>query len=383
MSSENVIAKKEDKKRKKSKKGITDTNLLVLIAVSVFVVLYMSTIIAGVDGFDKPQTTADIFDGCAPLMVAACGMTIVMIVGGIDISISGVMALVCAVDTYFINVLGRKIVIGILGKDASEFAVSVTIIILSVVVALLLGALFGAVQGFLVAYLNIQPFIITMAGLFLSKGLTEAFIPLLEGDIDVKDELFNKIKMDDSFRLELKHLINYYPATGAEIATVVKIGTIVALIIVLLIFILLKWTKLGRNIYAVGGNRQSALMLGINVRKTVFSSHLLCGILAGAAGYIYFLTVGSTKPSYAAGLEMEAIAAAIIGGTLLSGGVGNVIGTFFGVATLKLMVPIINAVGNQMGLLMDNLQNLMVGVLLTIFLVIQSVIMGVRHRKKV
>ena len=83
----------------------------------------------------------------------------------------------------------------------------------------------------------------------------------------------------------------------------------------------------------MGGNRQSALMLGINVKRTRFLAHLICGLLAGIGGYVYFLHVGSGAASHATGMEMNAIASSIIGGTLLTGGVGNIIGTFFGDVT--------------------------------------------------
>ena len=93
--------------------------------------------------------------------------------------------------------------------------------------------------------------------------------------------------------------------------------------------------RLGRSFYAVGGNSQSALMLGINVKRTKFIAHLLCGVLAGIGGFVYFLHVGSGSPSHASGAEMNAIASSIIGGTMLTGGVGNIIGTFFGVLSLS------------------------------------------------
>jgi simple sugar transport system permease protein len=110
-------------------------------------------------------------------------------------------------------------------------------------------------------------------------------------------------------------------------------------------FIMLRWTKMGRSFYAVGGNNQSALMLGINVKRTKFMSHLLCGLLAGIGGYVYFLHVGSGSASHASGMEMNAIASSIIGGTMLTGGVGNIIGTFFGVLSLSTIQNIVSSAG--------------------------------------
>ena len=141
-------------------------------------------------------------------------------------------------------------------------------------------------------------------------------------------------------------------------------------------FFVLKWTKTGRNFYAVGGNKQSALMLGINVKRTVFLSHLLCGILAGIGGFVYFMHVGSGSPSHAAGAEMNAIASSIIGGTMLTGGVGNIIGTLFVVMSLALIQNIVSSIGLDQAWW----TGITIAAMLCLFLVIQSVIIARRKR---
>ena len=161
---------------------------------------------------------------------------------------------------------------------------------------------------------------------------------------------------------------NYVPAY-------VEIGVVVALIIVIILFVVLRWTKLGRSFYAVGGNKQSALMLGINVKRTKFLSHLICGILAGIGGYVYFLHVGSGAASHASGMEMNAIASSIIGGTMLTGGVGNIIGTFFGVLSLSTIQNIVSSAGLDQAWW----TGITIAAMLCLFLVIQSVVMA---RKK-
>lgn len=110
---------------------------------------------------------------------------------------------------------------------------------------------------------------------------------------------------------------------GRYVDAYVEIGVVVALLVVILMFIMLRWTKLGRSFYAVGGNQQSALMLGINVRRTKFLSHLICSLLAGIGGFVYFLHVGSGSASHAMGMEMNAIAllSSVVPGC--PGGVGN------------------------------------------------------------
>ena len=163
---------------------------------------------------------------------------------------------------------------------------------------------------------------------------------------------------------------------GVYVDATVEPGVIVAILLVIILFVVLRWTKTGRSFYAVGGNRQSALMLGINVKRTRFISHLICSTLAGIAGYVYFLHVGSGSASHAMGMEMNAIASSIIGGTLLSGGVGNIIGTFFGVLSLN---TIQNIVSNA-GLGQAWWTGITIASMLCLFLVIQSVVMTQKKR---
>ena len=133
---------------------------------------------------------------------------------------------------------------------------------------------------------------------------------------------------------------------------------------------------MGRNFYAVGGNNQSALMLGINVKRTKFLSHLICSLLAGLGGFVYFMYVGSGDPSHGSGMEMNAIASSIIGGTLLSGGVGNIIGTFFGVLSLSTIQNIVSSLGLDEALW----TGITIAAMLCLFLVIQSIVLARKKR---
>ena len=162
---------------------------------------------------------------------------------------------------------------------------------------------------------------------------------------------------------------------GNYVNAYVEIGVIVALMVVIVMFVMLRWTKMGRSFYAVGGNNQSALMLGINVKRTKFLSHLLCGLLAGIGGYVYFLHVGSGSASHATGIEMNAIASSIIGGTMLTGGVGNIIGTFFGVLSLSTIQNIVSSAGLDQAWW----TGITIAAMLCLFLVVQSVVIA---RKK-
>ena len=156
-----------------------------------------------------------------------------------------------------------------------------------------------------------------------------------------------------------------------------KVGVVIAILVVVLLWAMLKWTRFGRNLYAVGGNSESALMLGINVQRTQFFAYVLCGVLAGIAGFCYLLHTGAGNASNATAAEMQAIASSIIGGTLLSGGVGSVIGTLFGVLSLKT----INIIVVASGLREPYWQSITTGLMLAFFIVLQSVILDQRKKK--
>ncbi len=284
-------------------KNMSDTNLLLTITIVVFFVMYIGAMIFLGSGFLKPQTFFNILNAQAALIILSCGMSLVMITGGIDISVGGVTALISMCCAVYLDQKGGNV-------------------FMAVVIALLIGLAFGLVQGFLVAYLDIQPFIVSLAGMFFARGMTTI---VNSNPFNVENEAFVALK---GTRIIIPGL-GSVNKIGKYVDAYIEIGVIVALLVVLVMFILLKWTKLGRAFYAVGGNSQSALMLGINVKRTRFLSHLLCSLLAGVGGFVYFLHVGSGSPSHASGAEMNAIASSIIGGTMLTGGVGNIIGTFF------------------------------------------------------
>lgn len=340
-------------KKSFSLKNLTDTNLLLLITIVIFFVMYACAMIFLGEGFLRAQTLFNILNKNAALIIASCGMSIVMITGSIDISVGGVTALVsmsCAVLLDF--------------QGCSVFE--------SLLAALGIGLAFGLVQGYLVAYLQVQPFIVTLAGMFFARGMTTI---VHSSPFNVANEEFVALK---GTRVVVPGMGYVVPKTGNYVDAYVEIGVIVALLVVLIFFCVLRWTKLGRSFYAVGGNSQSALMLGINVKRTKFIAHLICGLLAGIAGFVYFMNVGSGSPSHASGLEMNAIASSIIGGTMLTGGVGNIIGTFFGVLSLCTIQNIVSSIGSSEAWL----TGVTIAAMLCLFLVIQSVVIA-RKKKSI
>lgn len=338
--------------KKKFKQPVSNTALLLTITICTFVVMYILAMAVWGGGFLNPQQFFNIFNNNAYLIIIACGLTIVMISGGIDISVGGQVALITMTTVCFLE-----------NRDGSVFG--------ALVIALAIGLSFGAVQGFLISYLKIQPFIVTLAGMFFAKGMTTI---VSVNPVTVKaNEFFLKLK---EFTINIPG-IGQHTRSGMFINSYLEIGAVVAILAVVILWAALKWTRIGRNFYAIGGNSESALMLGINVQRTRFLAYLICGLLAGIAGFVYLLHTGAGNASNADGAEMEAIASSIIGGTLLTGGVGSLIGTLFGVMSLKTITTIVIT----SGLTQPWWQKITTGLMLCFFILLQSVILSARKKK--
>jgi len=336
---------------RKHGEGISNSNLLFLISVIIFGVMYTAGFIFFPASFRNLQTFVDFFNNNAPLIILTCGMSVVMIGGGIDISVGGVTGLVTMCSILFIN---------------SRFG-SVPV---SIFLALGIGIAFGILQGFLIAYLDIQPFIITLSGMFLANGLLTT---IHKEPIKAVLPAFLKL-YESTIRIPWLGTTN---RLGNFIALKISPGAIIAVVVIAVIALLMKWSRFGRNLYAIGGNSQSALMLGINVRRAKFYSYVLCGLLSGVAGYTFIMQTGAGNIGNAAGFEMKAIASSIIGGTLLTGGVGNLIGSPIGALSLLTINEIIRAAGIN-----SNYQAVISGLLLCVFIVLQSAVVWLRGRRR-
>ena len=330
---------------------LTDAQLLMFITIGIFAVMYGAAMIFLGGGFLKAQQFFDLLNDNAALIIVSCSLTIVMISGGIDISVGGVISMTVMACAIFLN--GRA------GQGFGSIAATLLL-------ALAIGLGFGLMHGFLVSYLGIQPFIVTLAGMFLSRGLTTILS-------------VNPVKVEhEGFLGMVKHKaeipwLGYTAKNGNLIPARLEIGAIVALCVVLLVYLMLRRSQLGRHIYALGGNQQSALMLGINVRRTRFLCYVIGGLLSGLAGFVFLMHKPAGNASVAMRSEMDAIAASIIGGTLLTGGVGNVIGTFFGVMILATIQKII-----ALSPLNESWwQEMASGAMLGLFIMLQSVILEI------
>lgn len=342
---------------KNKSRNISDTTILLTITIVVFFAMYIGAMLFQGKGFLKLQTFFNILNANAALILMACGLTLVMIIGSIDISVGGVAALVSMCCAVYLdrNVLNPE-------QNLTPGNVFV-----SMLIALGIGLAYGLIQGYLIAYLDIQPFIVSLAGMFFARGMTTI---VHTNPFNVENPSFNELK--EPIRIAFLGTVN---KKGNLVPAKIEVGVFVALIVVLVLFFVLRYTKLGRAFYAVGGNRTSALMLGINVKRTKFFAHLMCGILAGIGGYVYFLHVGSGAASHASGAEMNAIASSIIGGTMLTGGVGNIIGTLFGVLSLATIQSIVSSAGFDQAWW----TGITVAGMLCLFLVVQSIVIA---RKK-
>lgn len=335
----------------KPKTRLSNSNLLFIIAGIIFVLMYGFALISFPDSFMQFQTFFDLFNLNAALIIMTLGLCIVMIVGGIDISIGAVCGLVtmaCAMllESNMGNVWG------------------------ALLLALGIGIAFGLLHGYLIAYLEIQPFIITLAGLFLAQGLLTT---LHKDPINVTMPAFVSLR---DFTIVIPWL-GTQNRLGVFIPCEIKPGVIVVVVLVVLFAALMKWSRFGRNVYAVGGNSQSARMLGINVKRTIFFSYVICGLTAGIAGFVFIMTTGAGNIGNGALFEMKAIASNVIGGILLNGGVGNLLGAPIGTLILLTINELIRAAGVQ-----SNFQAIVSGLLLYLFIVLQSIVMSLRGRRK-
>lgn len=331
---------------------MSNSNILFLIAAVMFVLMYIVAIISYPASFLQFQTFFDLFNLNAPLIIMTLGLCIVMIGGGIDISIGSVCGLITMACAVYLQ-----------SESGSIWG--------AVLISVGIGIAFGILHGYLIAYLEIQPFIVTLSGLFLAQGLLTT---LHKDPINVTMPAFVRLR---DFSIVIKWL-GTRNRLGVFIPCEIKPGAIIVVMLLAILASLMKWSRFGRNVYAVGGSSHSAVMLGINAKRTIFITYLISGLTAGIAGFVYIMTTGAGNVGNAAGAEMKAIASAIIGGTLLNGGVGNLLGAPIGTLTLLIINELIRAAGVQ-----SNFQAMVSGLLLYFFIMLQSIIMALRDRKKI
>lgn len=236
--------------------------------------------------------------------IITIGMTIVMISGGIDLSVGSVLA-----------------VSGVISCGLVSEGVNVWIAIL---VAIVIGPVFGIFNGFFVAKLDIPPFIVTLASMQIGRGIAYVYSKGLP--IRSSNDAYNLIG-------------NGYLSFGLF---EVPIPIVLLMIIVVISYLILHKTKFGNYVFAVGGNSEAAKYAGINVTKIKFMCYVYSGLLSAIVGIILASRMYSGQPTAGEGYEMDAVAAAVLGGTSFSGGAGSIIGVLFGALTIGVINNALN-----------------------------------------
>jgi len=290
--------------------------------------------VANYRGFSDIQVVLNIFVDNAFLLVVAVGMTFVILTGGIDLSVGAVVALTTTVTATALHA----------GWAAGPVLVMV----------LLGGTVLGLAMGAVIHYFEVEPFITTLAGMFLARGLA-----LL---IDR-----NSIPIDNGFWVSVaQQRIRF------DRGVFISSSVLVAVLVVLAAAAVLAWTRFGRCVYAIGGNADSAMLMGLPVARTRIAVYGISGFCAALGGVLYSFYTLSGYSLHAQGLELDAIAAVVIGGVLLAGGSGYLFGTVLGVLVLGLIQTIITFQGT----LSSWWTRIVVGVLLFAFIVLQRIVTG-------
>jgi len=290
-------------------------------------------------GFFSAQVFLNLLIDNAFLCIVAVGMTFVILSGGIDLSVGSVIALTTMVSASLVE------------KHGWSPAVVIPLV-------LLMGLGFGALQGVLIQRFRLQPFIVTLAGMFLARGL--CYLISIDS-ISITNPFYTALSQ---LRVPLWE--------GAELS----VSAIIAVAVVLLAVFVAHYTQFGRTVYAIGGNEHSAVLMGLPVRSTLIGVYTVSGFCSALAGVVFTFYMLSGYGLHAVGLELDAIAAVVIGGTLLTGGVGYVLGTLFGV----LMLGIIQTLIMFDGSLSSWWTRIVIGGLLFVFCLLQRIFESSRKR---
>jgi galactofuranose transport system permease protein len=295
----------------------------------IFLVLYAFAALK-YEGFLTLRVFVNLLGDNSFLAIAAVGMTFVILSGGIDLSVGSVLA--------FTTILIATLV----GKHGMHPAGAI-------VIALVIGPAFGAGMGWLIHRYELPPFLVTLGGMFLARGM--AFVVNQES-VEIAHPVYSAVQ-ESGIPLSDRVAI---PATALVFFVVFAVGVLLA-----------HYTPFGRNVYAIGGSESSARLMGLQVGATKVAVYALSGFCSALAGVVASFYMGSGNPAIGIGFELDVIASVVIGGTLLSGGVGTLAGTLAGVLIFGTI---------QSALVFDGRLNswwlrIVVGVLLLAFILFQ------------
>jgi len=300
-----------------------------LTTILIFIIVY---IVGGLlyPAMQKPQVFFNLFINNASLLIVSIGLTMVIISKGIDLSVAGMIALTSAASA------------ALLQNGMSAYVV--------IPLMLLMGILLGLIMGWIIHYFKVQPFIVTLMGLWFARGM--AYIITLTS-LTIKNDVYRHLALTKLYLFDK----NY-----------VYIPTLIGPILLVITFYVMKYTRFGRTVYAVGNDEESARLMGLPVGRTKLIVYSFGGFCSALGGIVFSINLLSGYGGYAPGMELDAIASVVIGGTLLTGGVGNIIGTLFGVLINGTIVTILQFNGT----LSSWWTRIMVGALTLIFIGIQS-----------
>ncbi|MCD0443159.1 hypothetical protein LO763_05890 [Glycomyces sp. A-F 0318] len=288
------------------------------------------------------NTLSNLLINNAHLIILAVGLTFVILTGGIDLSVGAVIAFSSVAGVMLMNA----------GWDPW----------LAMGLMVLIGTAFGAASGVLIQYFHVQPFIATLAMMFLGRGLASILstVPERLADDSPVRELGTQIKLYDGPKVN-------------DVA--ITPGVIIAAVVVAAAFFVLHRTRTGRTVYAIGGSEQSAALMGLPVPATKMWVYIISGTLAGLAAVVYTARLGSAQNITGIGWELDAIAATVIGGTLLTGGAGFVLGSVVGALVLGLMNVLITRDGG----IPPEATTIITGGILLVFVLLQRAVLARRR----
>lgn len=301
-----------------------------LASLVLFAVLFLA-VIARYEFASPAQVFLNLLVDNAYLIVLAVGMTFVILTGGIDLSVGAVVAL----STVILATTLRA------GWPMP----------LAVAVVLVVGPTLGLMMGLVIEYFDVQPFIATLAGMFLARGLCYV---LSVDSLPIRDPALRVFGLNYVYLYDDKFI---------------RWSVVVALVVVAVGAYVLHKTRFGRTVYAVGGNRQSAQLMGLDAARANVSVYAISGLCAAIAGLLLAVQKLSGYSLNGIGLELDAIAAAVIGGVLLSGGVGFVLGSVVGVLVLGTIQTFVTAAN-----LDSYWTRIMTGALLLVFVLVQRLV---------
>ena len=267
------------------------------------------------------------------LGIAAVGMTFVILSGGIDLSVGAVIGFTGVLVAVLISWAGMHP-------------------ILAFAIAIIVAGGFGATMGLAIHYLQVPAFIVTLAGMFLARGGASV---ITRDSVPINHDFYGWIS-DLTIRLPGGGRLSFI---GLTMVAIFIVGALIA-----------HRTKFGSYVYALGGNPVSASLMGVPVARTTVAIYTLSSVLAAISGIVFSLYTSAGYPLAAVGVELDAISAVVIGGTLLTGGYGFVLGTFIGVMLLGLVQTYIIFDGT----LSSWWTKIVIGILLFLFIVLQRLI---------